>query len=233
MADNQQKTGVNAVEMPLTWDKDLDKRGVSLLKLNTDNVPPGRAYYKLIYGKYFNEEESNGRHHIFVDVLDENMNREYGTQVRFFWGDEGEEIKTIDKNKNENYGTDFPMFAAGNGYDMNVNEPYTDEVIGMGLGDIGSEEIGIHVSYGFVFQKLFKGETGEEKEKEEEFEEFSKEKILEWAVNNMKSLTRLTQDIELTKNGLSELLLRVDSIENNILLQQSELGNLIKKLDEE
>lgn len=52
--------------LPLEWDPRLDALGVQLVRAQP---AAGETCYRLVKAKWFNEAESGGRHHIYVDVL--------------------------------------------------------------------------------------------------------------------------------------------------------------------
>ena len=54
--------------LPLEWDPRLDALGVKLVRAQPAE---GEACFRLVKARWLNEAESQGQHHIFVDVLDE------------------------------------------------------------------------------------------------------------------------------------------------------------------
>jgi len=60
------------------WDPRLDQRGAVLIEAT---VTPGEGYWRLIKARWYNTEESAGRHHIFADLLDEDGERRVGAPV--------------------------------------------------------------------------------------------------------------------------------------------------------
>ena len=65
-ADSNQATPV-VPELPIEWDVRLTERGARLIKAQ---VAPGSGYWRLVKARWYNEAEAQGRHHIFVDLLD-------------------------------------------------------------------------------------------------------------------------------------------------------------------
>jgi hypothetical protein len=132
------------------WDPRLDERGTVLEEAT---VTPGQGYWKLVRGVWYDETESGGRHHIFVDVRDPADNRIVNVPVRIHWEGGHTHIQTQPK-PGEPYAADFGMFVRAPAYgafpDQN-NEP-ADKVWGMGLGSIEQPFHNIHTSYGFVWQ---------------------------------------------------------------------------------
>jgi hypothetical protein len=71
-------------------------------------VVPGQTFWKVILVHHLTPEENRGGHNIFVDVIDENDQRVYGTRIQFSW-QTGSGIGIVDKPPNEP-GTNFPMW---------------------------------------------------------------------------------------------------------------------------
>lgn len=131
------------------WDPRLDQRGVVLSEAQ---VAPGQGYWRLISGTWYDEAESGGRHHIFVDLRSENGERLVGQPVRIFWNG-GETILTSQAKPGEPYAADFGMSSPGPSYGaVPVDGAPADSVWGMGLGSIEQPYYAIPTSYGFVWQ---------------------------------------------------------------------------------
>lgn len=124
---------------------------------------PGKRYYRLIQAEYVPDgaRRFGPDHHILVDVLDANGNRQMGTPINFYWAD-GSDIVPINK-VSEPYGADYGMTSAGQGFGVWVGNfrEASDDVFGMGLGKIGSEQMGDHVTYYLVFQEVKVPETSQ------------------------------------------------------------------------
>ncbi len=71
-------------------------------------VEPGQVYWKVIRVHHLTPEENNGRHHIFLDAVDEEGNRLYGSLFTISW-DGGSDTVTIEKEPPEP-GANFPMW---------------------------------------------------------------------------------------------------------------------------
>ena len=71
-------------------------------------VEPGQAYWKVIRVHHLTPEENNGRHHIFLDAIDERDERLYGTLFTILW-DGGSDTVIIEKEPPEP-GANFPMW---------------------------------------------------------------------------------------------------------------------------
>jgi len=71
-------------------------------------VEPGQVYWKVIRVHHLTPEENGGRHHIFIDAVDEEGNRLYGSLFTISW-DGGSDTVTIEKAPPDP-GANFPMW---------------------------------------------------------------------------------------------------------------------------
>lgn len=136
----------------MTWDKRLTQRGVKFIPCAADKLPAGTVYYRLVQAYFLDKEQAQGKVSIGVDVWDEKGKRIVGQPVRMYWQN-GEVGKPTEAKPNDKWAVDFPMYASGNAYGIQVNGAVSDQVTGMGLGDIENPNMGIHVCYYLVFQK--------------------------------------------------------------------------------
>ncbi len=72
------------------------------------NVTPGALYWKIVRVHHLAPSENNGKHHIYVDALDEYGERLLGTHVSITW-EGGDETIVIEKQPPEP-GANFPMW---------------------------------------------------------------------------------------------------------------------------
>lgn len=72
------------------------------------SVPEGEPCWRAVRVHHLTPEENHGSHHIYLDVLDEEGQRAYGTRLRITW-DGGEDTVTIDKPPDE-AGANFPLW---------------------------------------------------------------------------------------------------------------------------
>lgn len=124
----------------MEWDTRLDLRGAKFVPASAQ---PGQEYWALVEAKWLDEQESGGRHHIFMEPQD--------LMCRVWNG--GTHFAT----------KDFPMYSAGTPYSI---QPETgipaDAVHGLGLGSIEQPDYKIHTSYRFKWRKTTKSTLGEE-----------------------------------------------------------------------
>jgi hypothetical protein len=79
--------------------------GVAVVRAD---VPAGETYWRLVRVRHLTPDENQGRHHIFLDALDEAGARAFGAQARVTWPG-GEQTITVDKPLGEP-GANFPMW---------------------------------------------------------------------------------------------------------------------------
>jgi hypothetical protein len=115
-------------------------------------MTPGRGYWKLIRGVWYDVEESGGRHHIFVDVLDEDDRRQRGVPVLIEWPD-GTTTITTQAKPGESFAADFAMFSIAPAYSARPDDGApADRVDGMGMGSIDEPFLAHHTSYGLTWR---------------------------------------------------------------------------------
>lgn len=131
------------------WDERLDLRGVELTEAQ---VAPGQGYWRLVRGIWYDQAESGGRHHIFVDLLDVDGQRVTGQPMRVYWNG-GETFIQTQAKPGEPYAADFGMSNPGPSYGVvPADGAPADQLWGMGLGSIEQPNFAIQTSYGFVWQ---------------------------------------------------------------------------------
>lgn len=129
------------------WDSRLLARGAQLIEYQPR---PGSTFYRCIRGEWRDEAQSQGKHHILIDVLDEQSRRLTGIPLRLING--GEAITFTEAKPGEEAAANFPMFAAGWGYRIEV--AYASDIVSrLGLGTLGDPMAGVHTGYFFVFQR--------------------------------------------------------------------------------
>jgi hypothetical protein len=141
-----------AVAPARAWDPRLDQLGV---RVEEAPVSPGQQYWKLIDARWADEQQSGGKHHVYVEVLDENGNRIVGHPVTVWWGD-GSYTAGVEDKAPPDYGFNYQMYAAGYAYNVKVEGLPSDVLSGAGMGDIERRDWGIHTSFYLVYQKATK-----------------------------------------------------------------------------
>lgn len=126
----------------LDWDPRLDRRGAYL-------IPAEPGAWRLVRARWLDEQQSAGRHHIYIDTLDANGRRVTGVAVRIAWAG-GETTVVTEAKPGERFAANFPMFAVAPAY--SAQSAGGDLVGGMGLGSIEQPAYAIHTSYELIWQ---------------------------------------------------------------------------------
>jgi len=141
-----------AAVAPRAWDGRLSQLGV---RVDDASAAPGQEYWRVTEVRWEDEVEAAGRHHIYVEVLDENGKRIVNQPVTVFWSDGSFTSSTEDKNPPD-YSFNYQMYAAGNAYDVKVEGMPSETLRGAGMGDIVRPNYGIHTAFYITFQKARK-----------------------------------------------------------------------------
>ncbi len=140
---------VVAAASPRNLDSRLGALGVSI---EDAPVEPGQQYWRLVEVRWEDEVQSAGKHHIYVDVMDENGSRVQNQPVTVFWGD-GSYTAALEDKPAPDFGFNYQMYASGYAYNVKVEGLPSDVLRGAGMGDIENRFRGIHTSYYLVYQR--------------------------------------------------------------------------------
>ena len=130
-------TTFTPVPLPsVKWDARLDRLGI---RVESPKVQPGQTYWRLVKAEFWDEKENQGKHHIFVNVLDEKGARIIGQEIMVEWP--GEKLVIVMENKPPpEYSANFPLevnhyppWGTLGAFDVRANGLPSDKVIGMGL----------------------------------------------------------------------------------------------------
>lgn len=147
--DAAQSFAVDVAELEVViperiWDPRLDQRFATLVEAD---VPPGAGYWRLVEAQWLNETESQGRHHILMNVLDENGIRKAGVPLLISWADGSATVASQEK-PGEPFAADYAMYAVAPAYNARpIAAAPADRVDGMGLGELDAPDFGHHTSY--------------------------------------------------------------------------------------
>ncbi len=118
--------------VPREWDRRLDWFG-DVVRMDEAQISSGEWYWRLIRTLW--EEECGGRHHIYVEVLDENRNRSFGqTVVIEYGGGPHYEPYPYPDKLGEEYAFNYPMTALLGAYNVYIDGLPSDRIYGLGLG---------------------------------------------------------------------------------------------------
>lgn len=140
--------GGTPVTVNREWDSRLDGRGVKVV-----DAPSGTAW-RVVRGQWFDESQAGGRHHIYVEALDEAGNVLAGVPFTVSWpgGSATEHSKT---GRGFDAGN-FPMSKSLNEFSVRIDDALpSDTVSGIGMGANGNA--GIHTSTLVTFQRTQAG----------------------------------------------------------------------------
>lgn len=132
------------------WDMRLSERGVFVAGLGGDG-----PLWQVVLGRWLDEAESEGRHHIYVDVLDEAGRRVVGVPLLVNWPGGSARIITEAK-PGEPYAANFPMTPSRNEFSIRVDDGTRSDLvagIGMGAQTPTGYNAGIHTSTVIHFRK--------------------------------------------------------------------------------
>ena len=133
------------------WDPRLAQRGARLTTPEPSSTIGG--YWRLTEAVWFNREESGGRHHIYIEVLDQEGLRLLDVPIAIGWPGNNRVTILTERKEGEPYAADYPMFSLAPAYwaRPDTNAP-ADSVHGMGLGEIDDPDNAHHTSYGLTWQ---------------------------------------------------------------------------------
>lgn len=131
---------------PCQWDERLTQRGVTI---ETPTVAPGQQFWRIVKAQWWNEQESQGRHHIYVEALDESGEPLSGIPARVDWPNG---LTGVHTNGRSGFDAgNFPMSKSLNEFSIDIGDGVPSEVLtGIGMGADGNS--GVHTSTGVVFQ---------------------------------------------------------------------------------
>lgn len=146
-------TGPTSTLPPRDIDPRAIQRGVSLVEVAPK---PGQIVWRVKSIRWLNEQESQGRHHIYVDTLDEQGRRMAGVPLRVMWPTGNTNIVSEAK-PGEPYSANYPMSPSRNEFSLTIADGTPAEMvrgIGMGMDTPSGFNAGIHTSTAVVFQRV-------------------------------------------------------------------------------
>lgn len=152
---NTDESPVEEIGGQTFWDPRLEARGARLVKASVAN---GQGYWRLVKAEWFDRDESQGRHHILLDTVDQEGERTTNIPVRIRWND-GEAIVHTEAKPGEPFAANYPMYALAPAYSAAPADGIpSDRVENMGLGEIDEPHLAHHTSYGLTWRWTIAGE---------------------------------------------------------------------------
>lgn len=140
--------------VPREWDRRLDFFWPTV-RMEEAQVSSGQWYWRL--ARTIWQEECGGRHHIYVEVLDENGNRAFGEAVVIEYGGvpHPEPYPLADK-LGEEYAFNYPMNELLGAYHVYIQGDASDRVYGLGLGTRADPYRKHHTCFLLTFQWTYR-----------------------------------------------------------------------------
>lgn len=134
------------------FDPQLTQRGTRLVEATA----AGRGVWRVIRAEFWDVAKSAGKHHIYVDVFNEQARRLVGVPLMVRWSTGFTRIWTEAKIGEVAAGN-FPMTPGKNAFSIRVDDGLpSDEVTGIGMGAETPSGFnpGLHTSTFILFQRL-------------------------------------------------------------------------------
>ena len=119
------------------------------------SVPPGQPYWRLVDAQWKDGEQSEGRHSIYVEVLDAAGNRALGQRVVVEWAGGSARLVVKDVPPPE-FSVNFPMYNTLGSYSVRVYDLPSDRVTGLGLGTIEAPDFTVHTCFYLTFRLAYR-----------------------------------------------------------------------------
>jgi len=134
----------------------LDGR-LSLLGVGVEpaSVSQGQPYWRLVDARWADEGESEGRHSIYIDVLNADGCRALGQRVVVEWASGSANLLVKDVPPPE-YAVSFPMYNTLGSYSVRVLGYPSDRINGLGLGTIETPDFKVHTSFYVTFRLAYR-----------------------------------------------------------------------------
>lgn len=133
------------------WDERLTQRGVTI---ETPSLAPGQLFWRIVKARWYDEAESQGRHHIYVEALEADGKP---TEMDFTVTWPGNAAHGETNGRSGFDAGNFPMSPSRNEFSVSIKPGMGIPVevlkgIGMGAETPSGFNAGIHTSTGVVFQ---------------------------------------------------------------------------------
>ena len=134
---------------------------VKVKNLTGDGKGPYYVVQSVAYRPPGNEPgQAGGRHHVFIDVVDEDGIRLPGVTLHFVSQDD-HVTRPLEEKQGELFGADFPMHNVLGSYSVRVGdiEENSDTVVGLGMGTPAEPDVKHHVCFELVFRRMYPSTT--------------------------------------------------------------------------
>jgi hypothetical protein len=115
----------------------------------------GQLHWRLVEARWANEQESAGRHSIFVEVIDQQGRRAAGQTVLIQWAG-GAAPLPVKADAPPGCAVDFGMYNTLGSYWVSIGGMPSDRVTGLGLGTQESPNFTIHTSFYLTFRLAYR-----------------------------------------------------------------------------
>lgn len=135
---------------PRDIDPRLIQRGVTI---ETPPLQPGQTYWRIKSARWYNEQEAQGRHHIYVEAHGPMGDRQAAVPFLVTWP--GGSATDATKTGSGFEAGNFPMSPSRNEFSIRINGLVPSETlkgIGMGADTPDGFNAGIHTSTGVLFE---------------------------------------------------------------------------------
>ena len=137
---------------PTTPARTLDPHLPPQVSIQEAPAAVGQSYWRLVSVRWLPPAEATGRHHIYIEVVDEQGHRLGGQAVRVSWPG-GSVVTRTDTNKPQGEAVSFPQYGLLGSYSVTVEGLPSDEIRGLGLGLPGNGVWADHTCWYLLFQR--------------------------------------------------------------------------------
>ncbi|TKJ30201.1 MAG: hypothetical protein CEE40_06030 [Chloroflexi bacterium B3_Chlor] len=139
--------------VPREWDRRLDYFWPTV-RTEEAQASSGQWYWRLVRAIW--QEECGGRHHIYVEVLDEHGNRSFGQTVVIEYGGGAHPEPYPHPDKlGEEHAFNYPMNELLGAYNVYVDGDPSDKMYGLGLGTRADPYRKHHTCFLLTFRRTY------------------------------------------------------------------------------
>jgi hypothetical protein len=141
---------------PTLIPRQLDPRLADLgVRVEPVFVGEGQPYWRLVKARWTDEQESGGKHSIYVEVLNAQGGRAVGQPVVLHWAG-GSVVLPVENVPPPEWGVNFAMYNTLGSYSVNVGGAPSERVVGMGLGTADAPHFTIHTCFYLTFRLTYR-----------------------------------------------------------------------------